>query len=305
MMNERDELIYDPSQIESTSGFVLATVAILFLLLGLGGGLYYAWELSPVIEEDTRPDQLKEEYKLDYISAIALDYARFRNRQRTSNLLSQLDPVVDPFQLAADAACEIQRPERGLTSSDVEVIRLLIDYFKIQSVSVSCALQDFATSAPSILPTATATISWTLTPAPVSTKTPTPSALPIPSLTAVPDNDNAFEFDGQFSILRPNSFCSPNNSGVIEIRVERANFDTGIAGVPIEVRWNTTNGQEQQRFFTGLKPNIDPGFADFQMQEGIIYQVRIPGQSELSQRLEATTCPDGYLISYQVTFRSP
>lgn len=305
-MAEREELVYNP-RLQSTSyGMVLAVVAVIFLLGGVAGGLYYAWEVSPVIEQNTRPDQLRDEFQLDYIAAIALDFGEERNRDRTYALLTEVDPNADPFQLAADAVCEMTERGRVQTTSDITIIRNLIAFFSVQpSLSVRCDIRVFATSNAPQNPTPTLRPPNTPTPAPVSTKTPTPPVAAPPTATLPPSTQPATRFDGDFRIVQTIPACSEATNGLLQIFVEQANTGNGIPAVPIEVRWSTVTGQRQQRFFTGLKPERDPGFADFQMETGTTYQVLLPGLSDLSQRLEADECSPGVTRSYQVIFRSP
>ncbi len=305
-MSERDEIFYDPKLSQNpTHGLVFAAIVAIFLFGGIGGGLFYAWEISPVVEQNTRPDQLRMEEQLDYIAGIALDYAYLQNRNRTYNLLLEADPAREPFQFAADSVCEMTRRGRVQTSSDIEVIRQLIAFFSAQpNVNVACDIQVFATSAAPSLPSPTPNrITPTVAPASVFTKTPTQPA----NQPTTPPNVNLQPTlpSNEFVIVQTSRFCSPNASGVIEIRVRRANFGDGIPGVPIEIQWNASSGQRSQTFFTGLKPDRDVGYADFQMEAGLSYQVRLPDLSNFTERLEAVPCDDaGTLRSYQVIFQS-
>lgn len=306
MVEQRDELIHDPRLQDESFGLVLAIVAVLFLLGGLAGGLYYAREVSPVIEQNTRPDQLRDEFQLDYIAAIALDFDALKDRERTYQLLNEVDPNTDPYQLAADSVCEMTERGRTQTSGDIAIVRSLITFFTLQpGVSVACDIRVFATSRVVQAPTATVVPLDTPTPPPVSTKTPTPSFSQPPTPTALVATATGPQFDGEFSIVQTIPACSPATSGLLQVFVEQANTGNGIAGIPIEVRWSTDTGQRQQRFFTGLKPERDPGFADFQMESGRTYQVLLPELSGLSARLEADECEAGVTRSYQIVFRSP
>lgn len=48
---------------------------VLALLLGLGGGLYYGWVISPVQYVDADPASLHQAFKDDYILMLATAYA--------------------------------------------------------------------------------------------------------------------------------------------------------------------------------------------------------------------------------------
>jgi hypothetical protein len=48
---------------------------VLAVLVGVGGGLYYGWIVSPVEFVDTSPDTLRLDYKADYVLMVAEAYA--------------------------------------------------------------------------------------------------------------------------------------------------------------------------------------------------------------------------------------
>jgi hypothetical protein len=68
----------------------------------------------------------------------------------------------------------------------------------------------------------------------------------------------------------------------------------GLAGIEIVVSW--ASGQD--RFFTGLRPDIGPGYADFVMSPGIQYEVMLAALEgdvvrDVTSDLEPGTCPTG------------
>lgn len=86
----------------------------------------------------------------------------------------------------------------------------------------------------------------------------------------------------------------------------RDRLGAGLPGVRIEVSWS--GGQDA--FFTGFKPDIDPGYADFQMKSGERYEIK-PATVNTSGRLpevnidDQTLCPAlpaDVLPSWQVVF---
>jgi hypothetical protein len=302
-----DDLIYEPDAQSASRGLAFAIIALVFLMVGIGVGLFYAWQISPVVEKNTRPDQLRDEDRLSYIVAIALDYAYQGDLNRTYRLLSEVDPQTDPFQLAAEAACELKNSGRIRTSTDIEAARYLISIFQVQpGILANCDLTVFATSLPPTLVTPIPTPIIPPTPIPAATKTPTPQFFegdtPPPAVvtprTTLPG--------GQFEFLTASQFCNPQNSGMIEVYVREAGTGKGVPGIEVGVQWNTSGGTLRQSFYTGLKPNRGDGYADFQMEAAITYQVSLPGRGAVSPRLEATPCDeDGTLRGYQVIFQSP
>jgi len=77
--------------------------------------------------------------------------------------------------------------------------------------------------------------------------------------------------------------------------------------VQITVTWS--GGQDT--FFTGFKPEIDPGYADFQMEPGQQYQIELSTIEFTGQRPEVNVtdsalCPDlpvDVVPSWQVVFQ--
>lgn len=303
---EQDDLIYEPSAYQTSRGLVFGIIALVCFLIGIGGGLFYTWQISPIVEQNTRPDQLRIEDQTKYVVAIGLDYAHTGDLNRAYQLLSEVDPERDPFQIAADTVCRMIRSEELRTQADIEAIRNLISIYRSQpNVTENCNTEIVSTSPPPTIVVAPPSPSPSPTISPVETKTPTPP-LSSPATSAVVASPIATVFEGEFDLIQSFALgCNPDNSGIIEIYVREANTGNGIPGVEVTVFWNTSTQAVDQSFYTGLKPNRGDGYADFQMQQGVIYQVSLPGRSGRSDRLEADVCDDeGTLRSYSLIFQS-
>ena len=74
-----------------------------------------------------------------------------------------------------------------------------------------------------------------------------------------------------------------------------------IPNVELLIRWS--DGED--RFFTGLKPEIGIGYADFAALEGQSYQVGIVGtESDVAQGIVADVCSGTErLASWELVFR--
>jgi hypothetical protein len=94
--------------------------------------------------------------------------------------------------------------------------------------------------------------------------------------------------------------------GLLRIYV-RDRLGKGVPGVEIAVSWATG----KDTFFTGFKPDIDPGYADFQMEPGRIYQIELISVETDDETSEInidndTLCPnlpDGVDPSWQIVFQ--
>lgn len=273
------------------------------LILGIGGSLYYAWNLAPIQEFDTEPWQLNAATKDQYVVAIALSYARDNDIGKAINRLVALQLPGDPIQAVADAACRLATTGYVNSTGGLNAVRSMMRFYQLQG-RAGCADQLISSQAGQggvvtiEVPTSTPTLTppASKTPTPVSAlPTSTPLALIIPS--AQPQND--------FILAGVSTNCGTDISGLIMVEVYEADASTGSPGQEIRVRWD---GGES-RFFTGLKPERSRGYADFQMEAGKDYILDMPGHADpLSQPLSAVACttPTGEraVIAYRVVFRA-
>ena len=78
-----------------------------------------------------------------------------------------------------------------------------------------------------------------------------------------------------------------------------------LAGVEIVVTWD--GGKEQ--FFTGLKPELGNGYADYMMTPDATYTVQLARGSDVALGITPTTCqrPNGetFVGGIKLTFQQP
>jgi hypothetical protein len=272
------------------------------ILFGLGGGLYYAWEINPRIEIETNPWQLRPADKDQYMAGIALQYAFDGDLGLAVNRLLEMRLGGDPIQGMADAACRLATSSYVDNSSGLRAVRAMMNLYQLQGRS-SCAdnLIPAAENPAGIVITIEA---GTPTLPPPATKTPTlEPANPVTNTPPAPIVVPTVQPRTNYVLVDVRTFCSAELSGIIEVRVQDFNGD-GIPGEAVRVRWD---GGESI-FFTGLKPERGPDYADFQMEAGIGYTVEVRGQSDPSQVLDGRPCltetSQEALISYRVFFRA-
>jgi hypothetical protein len=77
------------------------------------------------------------------------------------------------------------------------------------------------------------------------------------------------------------------------------------AGIEIIVTWS----EGEDRFFTGFKPELGDGYADFIMQADTVYSIRVVEGGSFVQNISAPTCTDAngaaYLGGLLLTFQQP
>lgn len=280
------------------------------LILGLAIGLVYAWVISPVRYVDTTPAALRADFKDQYRALIAVAYLSSGDLERAKARLQLLQDE----NLSQKLAIQLQVAQSaGAPESEIRGLALLI-----ASLNPELGLSPPSTSL-SASPTAEAT--FTLTPTPVVlTLTPTsaqiasqatmtasitlsvgplPTVTPLPTLTPSPTPGAPFILKEQ-NLICETAYRQPS------IQVEA--FDAAGQPVPgIELIVNWPSGEDH--FFTGLKSEISPGFADFAMTPGIVYTLRLADGGEAVTGLTATECEarDGsrYWGSWKLIFIQP
>ncbi len=274
---------------------------IIGLIIGIAGGIYYAWNVDQRIEFNTEPWQLNEADRANYIAGITLQYGYDSDLSKAVNRLLLLKLSGDPIQAVADMACKLASSSYVDNSSGQRAVRSMMTFYQLQGRS-GCAdnlLASTELSTPGIvIEAATPTLR------PPATKTPTPLA----AVQATPTQITnivipSIQPQADFTLVDVRTFCSADLSGIIEVRVQEYNGD-GMPGTSVTVKWD--NGAST--FLTGLKPERGSDYADFQMDAGKSYTVQVAGRSDPSQALVAGPCNDANsgqaaIISYRATFR--
>jgi hypothetical protein len=150
-----------------------------------------------------------------------------------------------------------------------------------------------ASEEPVVLTETPVSIETIETQATVSPPTPRPTQTPIPTLGA------PFELTGQESI------CDPNlPDGLLQILVSNRNRRQ-VAGMEIVITWD--GGKEQ--FFTGLKPELGNGYADYIMTPNTTYTVQLARGSDVALGITPPTCQsangENFFGGIKLTFQQP
>lgn len=147
------------------------------------------------------------------------------------------------------------------------------------------------TPPPTITPSPAVTRSVTLTP----TRTPTP----LPTRTPTPTPGAPFVLDSLRQVCD-----SELSDPFLQVEALDAAREP-VFGVEVLVQW--PGGQD--RFFTGLKPEIGAGYGDFTMTPGVVYLLQIAGGGQPVPDLIAPECEDSggtrYWGSWRLVFVQP
>ncbi len=301
----------------------LFPLTILALVAGLGAGLYYSWVAAPMRYVDTTPSTLRTDFKDQFRTLIAASYASTHNLDRARArlvLLGDPDPVEaltaqaqrmlasgESFRVVQDVAGLASDLRSGVASvPSAEAFPSAPDPSPAPTITIPTVLAPVSTdtAGPSVTgqvqlasdSTATPTISATA-PAPTvlvfDTPTSRPSATPIPTASA------------PFQLVSQDQVCNANlTSGLMQISILDSHKHQ-MPGVEIDISWN--GGEEA--FFTGLKPEIADGYADYVMQAGVVYSLRIANTGAPITNLAAPSCPTSnaqtYLGGLKLVFQQP
>lgn len=294
--------------------------------VGLALSLTYGWVIDPR-PEPVRPADLAPFDKAVYLRLIAAAYAHDGDEARARARLATLeDPAIE--QTLVTLTEQYIDEER-----DIRDIKALIALVGALGQTSSAMIPFIATPTPlptathtpaptptprptrtptplTPIPTPTPTPTLTRTPTATSTSTPTPTRAPTrtptPSRTPTPTRTPTPGPDSPYGVAQSVPLCDNTNGGLLRIYV-RDRLGVGVAGVEINVSW--PGGEDT--FFTGFKPEIDAGYADFQLEPDERYRIELANVETVGPAPEVkinpeTLCPGlpaGVAPSWQLVFQ--
>lgn len=283
---------------------------ILALLIGLGLGLTYSWLISPVTYVDANPAILRSDFKDQYRSVIAASYASTHNLPRARARLALLGDADSTGELSAQAqrmlasgeSAEVVQPlaqlardlELGTASLPITNTPFVavVNTPSIEAPFTDTTPTESTETQPTLLPTA----SFEQTPLPPQQLF-TPTARP--TFTVIPQPGEPFTLIGQEPVCDPK--LPPGLMQITLIDSRRRQ----VAGIEIVVTW----AEGEDHFFTGFKPELGNGYADFIMAAGTVYSVRVAEGGAFVSSLFVPTCTDSngadYLGGLSLTFQQP
>lgn len=268
--------------------------------IGIILGLVYAWVISPKQYTDTSPASLQPEFKDQYRSMIALAYVATGNLPRAEARLALLGDSDIVRALAEQAQHTLAE---GDSPAEAQALGLLaVALGQVESGSTpapnpsrtttsdqsSNSAQDTAANPGNTdQPPAATSESAETSPSPSAidqtpqvTRTTNSTATPLPTRTPTATQGSPF-------VLQENNFvCDTTVSGpLIQVIAENTN-GRALSGQEIIVSWQ----EGEDHFFTGLKPELGKGYADFLMTPGVVYQVRMSAGGQAVPDITPAEC---------------
>ena len=275
---------------------------LLALLVGLGLGLVYSWMISPLRVFDAEPKTLRADFKDQYRSVIAAAYAATGNLPRAQARLSLLGDSDSVEALNAQAQRMLANDQSFEQADKAAALAAALDEGN-QDRPVSSSTVEIADNTENVVtatpPPPDVPIDLTETPQTIETQTIVNESTPRPTHTPTPAPGKPFKLTGQETV------CDANlPDGLLQVVVLNSNRRQ-IAGVEIVITWD--GGKEQ--FFTGLKPELGNGYADYTMTPDITYSVQLARGSDIALGITAPTCQssngESFLGGIKLTFQQP
>jgi hypothetical protein len=132
-----------------------------------------------------------------------------------------------------------------------------------------------------------------------------PAASPTPTITLLPTRTFTPTPGSLFALKSEELNCdSILKTPLIVVQAYDA-AGQGVPGLQVVVSWE---GGES-RFFTGLKPELGLGYADFSMDPGVVYTLRLEEGGQIVPNLTGTECEseggERYWGSWVLIFEQP
>lgn len=260
------------------------------LVIGIIGGLVYAWRITPVKYVDTSPATLRQDFKDQYRALIAAAYAADGDLERAQARLSLLK---DPNSAQSVAIQAQQALAGGRPVAEAHALGILAVALSQQASPPSSSQASPVPATPTPTESETAPPA-TGTPAPTSSL-PAPSASPVlsstlpaaqtavllPTITPSPTSGAPFILSGD-----PKQVCDATlKRSLIMVEAKDA-AGQPVPGVEVIVAWNGGEGH----FYTGLQPDHGLGYGDYEMTPDVTYTVHVADGGQPVPDLKAGQC---------------
>lgn len=230
------------------------------LIIGLSLGALISFVLSPVRHINTSPSSLADEYKADYRLIIAQAFTSNQDPVRASQRLALLGDDDALTTLSKQAQLLLTNGEEASAKA---LAILASSLGNLQLVQADPTVQP---AQETVLPEESPTLQR-----PSESQTTT-----LPDLTQT----------ALYVLVDSQSICEAGQPALLQVEI-RSSDGNPAPGVQISIAWD--GGLDT--FFTGLKPDMGEGYADFQMTPGVLYSLRA-GNSATVNDLIAPVCTD-------------
>jgi hypothetical protein len=261
------------------------------LIIGVAAGLLFSLVFFPLRYSDTEPSALSEAYKSEYRKLIALAFQANGNIPRARDRLALLHDDNAPSALAAQAqriVAEGGSPDEARSLASLAAA--LTSGLALTPNSAEPA-GGLTATLPEVSQEAAAGTGTPLPGAAIQTATPIrPTSTPRPTFTPHPSATPPRVLNAPFKLVKKSEVCDASlPAGSVAIQVNDRDGNP-LPGVPILVTWGEGLSST---FYTGLAPDVNPGYADFQMDPNVTYALKVGEASDPVTNLGAPACAGG------------
>ncbi len=274
---------------------------LIALILGFGLGLAYAWAISPVKYVDAEPLVLRDDFKDHFRAAISAAYASNNDLDRARARLSLLGDLEPVQALTAQAQRMLAAGESFDTVQQVAMLASALQGGVAANLSTEITTNS---PEPPEITRAVPTFTSVETQPTIEVE---PTGTPIPRLTATlkPTRTPTPTLGAPYQLVGQDTVCEPELAeGLLQVVVTNRTRKQ-IPGAEIIITWS--DGEEH--IFTGLKPELGNGYADYQMAPDVTYSVRMADGGTPAVGITAPPCTatddNTYLGGVQISFQQP
>jgi hypothetical protein len=246
---------------------------VLGLVLGLAGGLFYAWSINPIRYIDTYPPLMHRVYRADWIRMTAFAYGADGNLERAELRLRDLPQ--EELRTHLEDALEYAVAS-GRSLPVLQRMAALAKRYGVDSPAVQIYGEESVRLTPRPSPTTAVpspSPSPTLTPVPLPSPTAIPSPTPDLSPTLTATLPTAYRVEEQEIRCLPQPRIAISISQEVTVTV-RGRDRLEVQGVPETEVWLTW-AEGADRALTGFRPTVGRGYADFEIEPQETYNLYI------------------------------
>ena len=253
-------------------------------VLGVAVGLFYSWVISPVEYVDAPPYALRADFKDEYRALVAAAYLYSYDLLRAEDRLAQLkdDDISQSLAIQAQQSLAEGHPEAEVSALGILAMALGDGATPITLSSstpqvVNPTLSITATSPTPILDQLTSSPTQTIAvPSPRATNTVIPTKIATSTPTA----------GAAYLLQETKLICNPDQSQpFIQVEIHDA-VGQPVPSIELVVTWD--GGEDH--FFTGLKPELGFGYADYLMMPEVVYSLNLADGGKVVNDLTAAEC---------------
>ncbi len=269
-------------------------------VIGIVLGLVYAWLISPQQYQDTSPSSLLPEFKGQYRAMIAAAFVATGNLPRAEARLALLGDGNVERALTEQAQRTLGEGNLPLEAQALGLLAVALGQGDagalptfVPSATPTESQSSSASQSANTEPTSTeitledTTPDFSTTPSPLPTKkTPQVTTTALSTATPLPTRTPTVTPGSPF-VLQSNTFVCDTNlpNPLIQVIAEDSSGEP-LSGQEIITTWE--GGEDY--YFTGLKPELGLGYADFLMTPGVVYQVRMAGGGQTVPDITPAEC---------------